>query len=105
MNNALSYYESVEAASGEMLAAARRQDWDALAEAERRCAAVIAILKASDAQTRLDVQGRSRRVEIIRRVLARDAEIRRLVDPRMRELELMLCSAVTRRRVGDAYRA
>lgn len=103
MTDTLSCYESVAAASGDMLEAARRQDWDALAEAERRCAAMIAVLKASDADARLEEDRRQRKAEIIRRVLAHDAEIRRLLDPRMHELEYLLSSAGNRRRVDDAY--
>jgi len=104
MTDTLSHYESVAAASGDMLEAARRQDWDALAEAERRCAAVIAVLRASDTEARLDETDRPRKAEIIRRVLAHDAEIRRLLDPRMHELERLLNAAGTRRRVDTAYR-
>jgi flagellar protein FliT len=100
---ALAYYESVAAASNDMLEAARRQDWEALAQAERRCAAVITVLKASGVEARLSDTKRQRKAEIIRRVLADDAEIRRLVDPRMRQLEHLLGSARTRQRVGDAY--
>jgi flagellar protein FliT len=103
MTGTLSHYESVAAASGAMLEAARRQDWDGLAEAERRCAAVIAVLKASEAEARLDEADRPRKAEIIRRVLADDAEIRRLLDPRMQELERLLNAAGTRRRVDSAY--
>jgi flagellar protein FliT len=104
MTDLLSYYESVEAASSDMLAAVRRQDWDTLVEAERRCAAAIARLKVADAEARLDETGRRRKAEIIRRVLAHDAEIRRLLDPRMHELGQLLNAAGTRRRVDDAYR-
>ena len=104
MTDTLSYYESVAAASGDMLEAARRQDWDALAEAERRCAAQIAVLKASDAEARLSADRQRHKAAIIRRVLADDAEIRRLLDPRMHELEHLLNAAGTRRRVDDAYR-
>lgn len=104
MTDTLSHYESVAAASGDMLEAARRQDWDALAQAERRCAAAIAMLKASGAEARLDADKRPRKAEIIRRVLADDAEIRRLLEPRMRELEHLLGSGRMRRRVDDTYR-
>lgn len=104
MTDTLAYYKAVAAASGDMLKAARRQDWEGLAEAERRCAAVIAILKASGAEARLDGDKRQHKAEIIRRVLADDAEIRRIVDPRMRELERLLGAAGTRRRLDDAYR-
>jgi flagellar protein FliT len=105
VTDTLSYYEAVETASGDMLAAARRRDWEGLAEAERRCAAVIAILKASDAGPRLDPEKHQRKAEIIRRVLSHDAEIRRLVDPRMHELEELLGASRNRRRVDKAYRA
>jgi flagellar protein FliT len=104
MTDTLSHYESVATASRDMLQAARGQDWDALAQAERRCAAAIALLKASDAEARLDPDKRPHKAQIIRRVLADDAEIRRLLDPRMRELEHLLNAAGTRRRVDDAYR-
>jgi flagellar protein FliT len=105
MTDTLSHYESVAAASGDMLEAARRRDWGALADAERRCAVVIAVLKASGAGARLDADKQRRKADIIRRVLAHDAEIRRLLDPRMRELEHLLGSARTQRRVDDAYGA
>lgn len=105
MTDTLSYYESVAAASADMLEAARCRDWDGLAEAELRCAAAIAMLKASDADARLDDGKRPRKAAIIRRVLAEDAEIRRLLDPRMRELEHLLGAARTQRRVDGAYRA
>lgn len=104
MTDTLSYYESVAAASSDMLAAARRQDWDALVEAEERCASVIGRLRAAEAEVRLNEHERGQKAEIIRRVLAHDAEIRRLLDPRMLELERLLDAAGTRRRVDDAYR-
>jgi flagellar protein FliT len=105
MADTIAYYESVVAASGEMLAAARQQAWDALIAAEQRCAELIGRLQAADAESRLDEAGQRRKAKIIRRVLADDAEIRRLLDPRMRALEDMLNTAVTRRRVDSAYHA
>jgi len=105
MTDMLAYYKSVETASDAMLAAARCRDWDALVAAEQRCAAVIALLKAADAEARLTRTELSRKAQIIRRVLAQDAEIRRLLDPRMHELEQLLNAAGARRRVDRAYGA
>ena len=105
MADTIAYYESVAAASDEMLEAARQQAWEALIAAEQRCAELIGRLQAADAESRLDEAGQRRKAEIIRRVLADDAEIRRLLDPRMRALEDMLNTAVTRRRVDSAYHA
>ncbi len=105
MTGTLSHYEAVASASADMLAAAQRQDWDALVSAERRCAGIISLIKAGGGEARLDAASQRRKAEIIRRVLAEDAEIRRLIDPRMRELERLLTGAATRQRVNNAYRA
>ncbi len=105
MTETLSHYEAVASASADMLAAAQRHDWDALVSAEKRCAGIISMLKARGEDARLDAQSQQRKAEITRRVLADDAEIRRLIDPRMRELERLLTGAATRQRVNNAYRA
>ena len=104
MNQNLSYYESVAQTSAQMLEAARRQDWDALIEAERYVSGTSATLKAAGGDDHLAPDARKRKAEIIRTVLAYDAEIRRLVDPRMNELELLLSSAAKKHRVDNAYR-
>ena len=101
--NSIFHYEAVASASSDMREAARGQDWDALVLAEQRCAAAISQLKAADAEVRLDDTDRLRKAEIIRLVLADDAEIRRLLDPRMQELGQLLNAAGTRRRVDNAY--
>lgn len=103
MSENLKFYESVALASAAMLEAARRADWDAMVAAEGRCAELIARLRAAGAEAPLCPEGRRRKSEIIRRVLAHDAEIRRLVDPRMRELEGLLSASATQRRVDQAY--
>ncbi|MBI4292293.1 MAG: flagellar protein FliT [Betaproteobacteria bacterium] len=104
MSENLKYYESVALASAAMLEAARRSDWDAMVAAEKRCAEIISRLRAAGGEASLGAQGRQRKAEIIRCVLANDAEIRRLVDPRMRELEGVLSAHVAQRRVDHAYR-
>ncbi len=102
MADTLSYYEAVATESAAMLAAARRRDWDAMIAAEKRCAAMIDRLKAAG-EVKLDAQAQQRKAEIIRTVLAHDAEIRRLVDPRIRELEKLLSANAKRRLVHQAY--
>ena len=100
----LSHYESVADASEAMLAAARRSDWDALVEAEQECARCIARLKAASSATPLGVDGDKRRFDILRTVLAHDAEIRKLTQPWLEQLERFLCATASDRRVNDAYR-
>lgn len=100
----LSHYESVADASEAMLAAARRSDWDALVEAEKECARCIDRLKAASSGIALGAAGDKRRFDILRTVLAHDAEIRQLTQPWLHQLEVFLNATANDRRVNDAYR-
>jgi flagellar protein FliT len=100
----LSCYESIADASAEMVSAARRADWDALIVAEQECARRIETLKVQRAAASLDAAADKRRHDIIRTVLAHDAEIRALTQPWMTKLELLLNGAAAGRRVEQAYR-
>ena len=84
----LAYYESIRQVSHQMLEAARRSDWAALADAEAIAESLIARLRtAGDPRQCLVGEGRRRRFEILRHVLADDAEIRNLVQPELRQLD------------------
>jgi flagellar protein FliT len=100
----LSHYESVADASEAMLAAARRSDWDALVDAEQECVRCIGRLKAVRSDAPLGPVGDKRRFDILRTVLAHDAEIRKLTQPWLEQLELFLNATANDRRVNDAYR-
>ena len=101
----LDHYESIAHVSQLMLQAAWRSDWDTLVDAEACCAAIIERLKsAGDPELVLDDEGRKRKHEIIRRVLADDAQIRDLTVPWMRQLAANLDHAKTSRTLEAAYR-
>lgn len=100
----LSFYESIADASEQMLAAARQSDWDALIEAEKECARRVAQLRAANISGSLGHDADKRRHDILRTVLAHDAEIRELTQPWMTKLEVLLNSAAATRRVEQAYR-
>jgi len=100
----LDSYEEVRAASIRMLQAARNSDWDALVACERQCAAIIGRLQAfGDDPDRLDESGRKRAYDIIRAILACDAEIRDLTQPWLRQLEVHLGTPRMSRRLAAAY--
>jgi flagellar protein FliT len=104
-NLSLSYYESIGRVSEMMLCAARAGDWNALIDAEHCCAALIARLQLIDPGTGdLDAPGLRRKEQIIRRVLAEDAEIRDITQPWLHELDLQLGTAQRRRAAESAYR-
>jgi flagellar protein FliT len=102
--DALWFYESIAAASTGMLDAARASDWDALVEHEKNCARLIDTLRSAGPEYRLGPESLERKNAIIRRLLAEDAEIRRLTQPWLARLEDLLHSSVTQRRLGDTYR-
>jgi len=101
----VSCYEAVREASHEMLEAARAGDWDALIASERRCAATIGRVQAcGDDIASLDASTRKRAYEIIRAILANDAEIRDLTSPWLRQVELHLGTSRMSRKLAAAYR-
>jgi flagellar protein FliT len=86
----LRYYEAIEQASADMLAAARGGDWDEVVKLEGACAVLIAKLKQAAADKPLapeEVQLKSR---IMQRILVNDAEIRQLAEPWLEELDNLL---------------
>ncbi|MDE2080249.1 MAG: flagellar protein FliT [Burkholderiales bacterium] len=91
----LTYYEAIERASADMLAAARSGNWDEVLKLEGACVLLISQLKhaaqepeppapARDPQAQEAVRAKSR---IMRRILVNDAEIRHLAEPWLQDLD------------------
>ena len=86
----IEYYEAIEKASAEMLAAARSGNWDEVVKLEGACAVLIAQLKNA-AQSRELVKAEAKeKSRIMQRILLNDAEIRHLAEPWLEELDHML---------------
>jgi flagellar protein FliT len=98
-------YESVLAVTGEMLEAARGEDWDRLVEREKRCRELIDTLIQARDEVALDSDTRRRKAEIIRKVLADDAAIRDLTQPWLARLQHLMTSAGRERQLHAAYGA
>lgn len=102
----LMYYESVREVLQSMLHAAQNEEWDRLVEAEQYCSRLVACLRAiGDRHEPLDATGQRRKSEIIRQVLATDAQIRDLAQPRLRELETLMRGSRTSRQLKRAYQS
>lgn len=86
----IAHYEAIAQASHAMLAAARGDDWDEVRALEQRCHGLIAELKAAARTTHLGVAEQRRRIELLRAILANDAEVRKRSEPWLRQLERML---------------
>lgn len=83
----LDCYERIASASGQMLDAARRGDWEALVAAETECGALIDEARRLRAGGRMSAAGEARRLSALRKVLQDDAEIRNLMQPWLNTLD------------------
>jgi flagellar protein FliT len=86
----LSYYEALERASADMLAAARAADWNEVVKLEGACVLLIAQLRqAAESQQLAQDEAASKR-RIMQRILVNDAEIRTLAEPWLDDIDQML---------------
>jgi len=100
----LSYYEAIEKASADMLAAARGGHWDEVVRLEGACVLLISQLKTEalrrDDQPETPAALRQRlqrspeeenaahlKSRIMQRILVNDAEIRQLAEPWLQDLD------------------
>ena len=86
----LTYYEAIEKASAEMLAAARSGNWDEVVKLEGACAVLIAQLKNAAQSRRLRADEAKEKSRIMQRILLNDAEIRHLAEPWLEDLDHMM---------------
>jgi flagellar protein FliT len=92
-------------ASGRMLSAARVEAWDQVCEIEKECAALVAALSTMGDLAPTDPTLREQKLDLMRRVLADDAEIRHLSQPWLKKLDAMMRSPATTARLKRAYGA
>ena len=101
----IALYETVAGITDQMLAAARVGDWEQLAVLESRCASHVATLKADEPPLPLTGEIRVRKVQIIKKILADDREIRNIAEPWMAKLSQLINSTGAERRLSQAYGA
>lgn len=99
----ISLYESVAELTDQMLAAARKEDWDLLSKLEADCAHVVDMLKQNEASVTLSEDRRERKIEILRKILEDDRDIRNLTDPGLKKLSALIQSTSTERKLVKAY--
>jgi flagellar protein FliT len=97
----LSLYESLAQASGAMLAAARANNADELERHVARCRSLIEQLKSARGARSLSRDDERRRIELLRAILADDAQIRAHGEPWLLELERWVGAAQSARTAGS----
>jgi flagellar protein FliT len=103
MNPVIENYEYLSVLTSQMREAAVHSQWDNLVELEKQCSQRVAFMKPVDASTPLDESSRLRKVALIRKILADDAEIRNRTEPWMAQLQRIMKSVGQERRLLDAY--
>jgi flagellar protein FliT len=98
-------YPRMADASGRMLSAARADDWDEVCKVERECADLVTELSRMGDLAPLDPTLRAQKLELMKKVLADDAEIRLLSQPWLRKLDTMMRGPATIDRLKRAYGA
>lgn len=101
----LSLYETVAGITTQMLQAARSGDWNQLVTLESRCSGHVQRLQSGEPPEPLTGTGRQRKVEIIKKILADDREIRTITEPRMEHLSALMKNVSTERKLTQAYGA
>ncbi|SMG38794.1 flagellar protein FliT [Paraburkholderia susongensis] len=89
-------YEAIAALSCRMLMAARRALWSDLAHLQEEYRHRVEALREADLGIKLDEAGRLRKYALIRQILADDAAIRDLANPRMANLSALFAGRPTR---------
>ena len=86
----LGYYEALERASNDMLAAARAADWDQVVKLEGACVLLISQLKAAAREEPLAQPEARVKSRIMQRILVNDAEVRHLAEPWLPDLHRLM---------------
>jgi flagellar protein FliT len=86
----LDRYEAIAMTSREMVDAARLEDWGEVKRLERDCMRQVRQLKSAARVQSLSPTDQAMRLRLLRSILADDAEIRRLAEPWLVELEHLL---------------
>jgi len=99
----ISNYESLSALTGQMREAAMQGEWDRLVSIEQQCGQQVAAMRPADATAALDEPTRQRKIQLIKKILADDAEIRNRTETWMEQLQRIMQSNRQEQRLQQAY--
>ncbi|CAH1903606.1 Flagellar biosynthesis protein fliT [Candidatus Nitrotoga sp. HW29] len=103
MNPVIENYELLSSITAKMRVAATDGQWDQLVELEKQCSQHVAIIKSQNIGMPPNESTRLRKVELIRKILADDAEIRNHTEPWVKQLQHIMHSTGQERRLQQTY--
>lgn len=96
-------YESLSVLTAQMRDAALQGEWDALVGLEQQCSRQVTAMRSLDTVTVLDESFRQRKIQLIKKILADDAEIRNRTELWMGQLQHIMQSNRQEQRLSQAY--
>lgn len=105
MSNIIANYESLSSITQQMREAAAHGEWDQLIALEQRCSQHVATMKPADTAVALDEASRQRKIQLIKKILADDAEVRGRTEAWMGQLQQIMQSNRQEQRLQQAYGA
>ena len=96
-------YESLSSITTQMRDAALHGKWDQLISLEQQCSQYVATMKPEDAATKLDEPTRQRKIQLIKKILADDADIRNRTEMWTTQLQRIMHSNRQEQRLQEAY--
>lgn len=103
MDPVIKDYEFLSSITAQMRVAATLGQWTQLVELEKQCSQHVEIMKTQDVFISPDENTRLRKVELIRKILEDDAEIRNHTEPWVAQLQRIMHSTGQERRLQHTY--
>jgi flagellar protein FliT len=101
----LNVYEKVAHITAEMRVAAQANDWELLAKLEDDCSQHVGTLREFESPSELPHDLKSKKISIIKQILADDRAIREITEPWMLKLSNLMQSSSTSRKLSQSYGA
>jgi flagellar protein FliT len=102
-HEAVGNYETLSVLTGQMRMAAQEGEWDHLVELEQKCSRQVAAMRPMDERSTLDETNRQRKIQLIKQILADDADIRNRTQTWMAQLQSIIQSNRKEQRLHQAY--
>lgn len=97
-------YTAILAITDQMLQAAKNNDWDELITLEHNCKRLANQLMEQPVRKILSEVQQKKKIDLIQQILARDAEIRTITEPKMAHLQNILTNCDHKRKLKQTYR-
>ena len=96
-------YKAILTVTEKMLKAAQANNWEELISLEQECKLLTQALVSNSNQIQLSDEMQKKKIDIIHRILDKDAKIRTITEPWMTQLQNLLINANQKRKLDRLY--